>query len=528
VKHDRVRMQTEEGGYWGITRGMALLLCICILALQFGCEVDSYFDPSRTGRFMHTPTTIPILERIDVVEGDIHPWGETSDVTPDDLLPSDLTYVIVPGDVLTVEIYESFALEQLRPLVRRVDAAGYFRIPDIGDIPAAGLTPQELEDLIRDRMQQIVVDPYVNVMVEDGTAFTFTLEGYIASPGMYRIRHPDFRLSEAMAIAGGLPMPAKRVYVIRRIALTEEVLPEYQRDRRPDRQDIPQPRRMPPVDIEDLIDELPDEPRTSPGAMSSGMGTSPRHRAVPVDIDDLEPVRVPREAGVDVDDAVELHERERREAARELYIYDQERREWVRTLTQPRRERDLIPRNGRWVDAPTRVDDEPPLLIERIIEIPAESIRKGIGRYDLVIRPKDRIVVEGPQLGTIYITGEVGRPGVYNLPQDGGRLTLSRAIAAAGDLGGLAIPERVDLVRKVGPNREATVRLDLAAIRRRTEPDIYLKPDDHIFIGTSWFALPLAVIRNGFRSTYGFGFLLDRNFGNDVFGAPPLNRGGGF
>jgi len=31
------------------------------------------------------------------------------------------------------------------------------------------------------------------------------------------------------------------------------------------------------------------------------------------------------------------------------------------------------------------------------------------------------------------------------------------------------------------------------------------------------------VIRGGLRASYGFGFLLDRNFGNDVFGAPPTN-----
>jgi hypothetical protein len=31
------------------------------------------------------------------------------------------------------------------------------------------------------------------------------------------------------------------------------------------------------------------------------------------------------------------------------------------------------------------------------------------------------------------------------------------------------------------------------------------------------------VIRNGFRMTYGFGFLIDRNWGNDIFGAPPTN-----
>ena len=43
-------------------------------------------------------------------------------------------------------------------------------------------------------------------------------------------------------------------------------------------------------------------------------------------------------------------------------------------------------------------------------------------------------------------------------------------------------------------------------------------------IGTTFWATPLAVVRNGLRATYGFGFLLDRNFGNDVFGAPPSDN----
>ena len=79
--------------------------------------------------------------------------------------------------------------------------------------------------------------------------------------------------------------------------------------------------------------------------------------------------------------------------------------------------------------------------------------------------------------------------------------------------------------RVVADGREATVRLDLKAIRNRTEPDLYLKPDDHIIIGTNFWAFPLAVLRNGLRATYGYGFILDRNFGNDVFGAPPGSFG---
>jgi hypothetical protein len=51
-------------------------------------------------------------------------------------------------------------------------------------------------------------------------------------------------------------------------------------------------------------------------------------------------------------------------------------------------------------------------------------------------------------------------------------------------------------------------------------PDVYLKPDDRINVGTNFWAYPLAVVRNGFRVSYGFGFVLDRNFGDEVFGPP--------
>jgi protein involved in polysaccharide export with SLBB domain len=143
-----------------------------------------------------------------------------------------------------------------------------------------------------------------------------------------------------------------------------------------------------------------------------------------------------------------------------------------------------------------------------------------------VIRPNDQIYVDGPQQGVVYIDGQISRPGVYNLPQVG-RLTLSRLVAAAGGPGPLAIPRRVDLTRVIGDNWEATVRLNLAAIRQRTEPDIYLRPDDHVIIGTSFWATPLAVIRNGFRFDYGFGFFLERNFGYDVWGAGGGGDAGG-
>lgn len=158
--------------------------------------------------------------------------------------------------------------------------------------------------------------------------------------------------------------------------------------------------------------------------------------------------------------------------------------------------------------------------ITRLLEINYQDLVAGQSMLNVIVRPDDFINVVPPPTGVVYIDGEIARPGPYDLPASG-QLTLSRLVAAAGGLGPLAIPERVDLVRRVEGDREATIRVNLAAIRERSEPDIALKSDDHVIIGTNFFAQPLAVIRNGFRMTYGFGFLIDRNWGTDIFGPPP-------
>ena len=195
------------------------------------------------------------------------------------------------------------------------------------------------------------------------------------------------------------------------------------------------------------------------------------------------------------------------------YIYVPESDTWISVSTDPTTR----------IDTKKRSDEKKiaPKVLERIIEIPWNLLRQGDSSYNIVIRPDDRIYVEPPPLGNLYIRGEISRPGVFNYPNTGERITLSEFITASGDLGPVAVPEKVSLTRRIGDNMQATVTLNYAAILQRTEPDIFLKPNDHISIGTSWGATPMAIIRNGFRATYGFGFLLDRNFGNDVFGRPP-------
>jgi len=98
-----------------------------------------------------------------------------------------------------------------------------------------------------------------------------------------------------------------------------------------------------------------------------------------------------------------------------------------------------------------------------------------------------------------------------------GKVTLKQVVATAGNLGPLAWPKRCEITRRIGPNKEEIVRVDLEKIFNGEQPDIYIKPHDIINVGTHATSIWRAVLRNSFRATYGFGFVYDRNFANDDY-----------
>ena len=58
------------------------------------------------------------------------------------------------------------------------------------------------------------------------------------------------------------------------------------------------------------------------------------------------------------------------------------------------------------------------------------------------------------------------------------------AIAAVGNLDALAIPRRCDLIRRIGDDQEAIIQVNLQKIFDGEQPDIFLKPNDLVNIGT--------------------------------------------
>ena len=490
------------------------LMGLCVLAMlvvSTGCTgAKGFFDPSKTGYFHRTPVTMPILDRIDAIEPPINPWGETVGVTSEDLLPNDLTYRLHPGDMLEIQIYELYETERFHPLTRRVDQGGWVSIPEVGPVAAAGLTVDEFQRELTSALKTHVMgSPTVTISLVDGVAFNYIIYGHVPSPGRYTLSDPSLRLLEALTMSGGLPLTTRTVYVVRQVSTIDEhtFTPSTPGAATPGETTAAGP------SLEELINQLEDSSSSTPAP-----GVFSAQAAPPVAIDDVQaaPVTPP---SVDVADD-----------ATTSWVYIPEQDTWVEVSphavaeTAQSVEPAAQATSDALVDAAEQTED---LVLERVIEVDYQRLARGENDLNLVVRPGDQIFVDGPPQGLYYIEGEVLRPGVFDLPQSAERITVSRAVAGAGGLGALAVPDRIDLVRMVGNGREATIRLDLSAIRSRTEPDVYLKPGDHIIVGTDFWAYPLAVFRNGLRMNYGFGFLLDRNFGNDVFGPPPVNVVGG-
>ncbi len=462
---------------------LAVAACAGMAALLGGCsaDLDTYLDPSSPIRAEATPTIVPILDRIAAIEGPADRYVEHDSIRAEDLRPEAAEYRLGAGDSLEVRVWDliSPGMVEIYPLL--IDTRGKITIPQLGDIHVAGLTTEQTRESIANAASALVLNPLVQVTVAQSRTQTFSILGAVGAPGSYFIPAADHRLMDALTSAGGIAETVPHLYVIRQVPLDAQPT-------NPGAADAPQGADQPQGEqFIDLLDDLTGD-GGSPGMVAGG---APRSAQPAVDLVEGDAPAAQDAADSQGDSA------------------------WIFV-------------NGQWVRAARASGDagsglQPDALVtQRVIKIPTRPLLAGDARYNIVIRPSDIIRVPPNEQGFVYMGGEVARPGAFNLPATG-PYTLRRAIIASGELAPTAIPERCDLTRMVGDNRQATIMLNYRAIVEGTQPDVVLKPNDIIEIGTTFWAYPLAVFRNGFRATYGFGFLLDRNFGNDVFGAPPTN-----
>ena len=556
------------------------------LADIFKTDESRFLSPFETVRQPKRSPIAPILTTAspaDVTE-EILPNAEFP--VESDYQYSEEDYIIGPNDVLDIGILDLFQPGQETVVRRQVEGSGFIDLPLLEQrIRAEGMTAQQLRQAIMDIYSpDLLRDPRVSVAVVARRQTTFSILGSVSGPGTYDITRRDMRLYDAIALARGVTNPTIRyIYVIRPLPAepTEaagpppsdgpaEVLPPP--PTLPNGLEVPEalpplPGQLPslqptPSDETEGIDVTAPpaaDPSTDfpadgiegePGALPALPGSAePEPTTQPGAEDDhpsAEPAGVPPSVALAADST---------HPSTALLAYVQE----VAVASPPgggvREPQDWVFRNGRWVrreeaeasfvsfddteDGPgdaTTDDDVSPddqgddpfgwnraarADMARIIAINLQRLYDGDPRMNIIIRANDIIRIPTLEVGEFYIYGRVNRPGVYSLT--GRRVTVKMALAAAGNLDELAWPSNSVLIRRIGENQEQVVPINIEKIFRNEESDIFLKPNDVVAVGTHPAASFMAVVRNAFRLSYGFGFIYDRNFGSPASGEGNLN-----
>jgi len=111
-------------------------------------------------------------------------------------------YVLGPGDVVRVQVYQNPDLA----LETRVSESGYINFPLIGQVSVGGLSVKAAENTIAEglRKGKYVKVPQVTMLVTQVRGHQASVLGMVNKPGRYPIETTGVKLSDLIALAGGI------------------------------------------------------------------------------------------------------------------------------------------------------------------------------------------------------------------------------------------------------------------------------------------------------------------------------------
>jgi len=512
--------------------------CGFVLASMSGCsEVQDFFKTDMS-RFLSPDKVINSSATgspINPIYSSVGPTDITQELVPNATFPRegdweymDTDYVIGPTDVVDISILDLFQEGLETTLRREVSASGFISLPLLKErILAEGLTQEGLKEaIIRAYDPDVLVSPTVSVTIAARRRSTFSILGAVSRPGPYNIVRKDMRLLEALAMAGGVTQAnIQYIYVIRPAPAIRRSAPEAAK---------PKTGVITPEELPELPPEAPAEgaeqapAKTQPsteraieelGKALPGAAPTTQPQAAPA------PSVAPQFSQTDAAGGGRPTPESKKPDAAKTPEFRYVGGKWIRTdggaqiASQPTTGQERPADRPDTGASPADLEDQADPFgwqrldksdLARIIAINLNKLRAGDQRMNIIVRENDIIQVPTLQVGEFYVGGEVLRPGVYTLT--GRKVTVKMAITAAGGPSALAWPKNSILIRRVGGNQEKIIPLDIEAIFKGQQPDYFLKPYDHIAVGTDVRTPFMAVVRNAFRMTYGFGFIYDRNF----------------
>ena len=100
----------------------------------------------------------------------------------------------------------------------RLSEEGRVNVPLIGAVELQGLTPERAAALIAERLKtgQYILKPDIHVAIVQARSRQVSVLGHVARPGRYTLEGARARLSDVVAMAGGLVPSASDLLVVKR------------------------------------------------------------------------------------------------------------------------------------------------------------------------------------------------------------------------------------------------------------------------------------------------------------------------
>jgi polysaccharide biosynthesis/export protein len=110
------------------------------------------------------------------------------------------TDLLGPDDQITVSVAEEESISD-KPI--RIGSTGYITLPMAGRVHAAGLTVEQLESELRERLKAYIKEPQVRVTRMEIRTQPVSVIGAVATPGVHQLQGRK-TLVEMLSLAGGV------------------------------------------------------------------------------------------------------------------------------------------------------------------------------------------------------------------------------------------------------------------------------------------------------------------------------------
>jgi polysaccharide export outer membrane protein len=111
------------------------------------------------------------------------------------------TYRLGPEDVISVSIFNQDRYSKSGITVPPTGKISYPLIPE--GIVVVGKTTEQVQEEIRKRLDEYIIDPQVTVSLDKAVSATYSVVGDVAQPGV-RTMTRRYSITEALAMAGGV------------------------------------------------------------------------------------------------------------------------------------------------------------------------------------------------------------------------------------------------------------------------------------------------------------------------------------